>query len=442
MTDIMLAEAPAHWRAERLGQFFEERKEKVSDKEYAPLSVTKNGIVPQLDTAAKTNDGDNRKRVCAGDFVINSRSDRKGSSGLSMLDGSVSLISIVLKPRRIDPRFAHHLLRSGAFQEEFYRWGHGIVADLWTTRFFDMKNIQVALPDLDTQRAIADVLDRETARIDGLIDKKEQLIRLLIERKEAVITEAITTGIDPSVPVKPSKTNYLKDVPSHWIVERLRFSIRKVEQGWSPPSEQRRTNDGEWGILKVGCVNFGRFRPEEHKALPIDVLPRPEWEVKPQDLLMSRGNSLELVGSAAVVTEWRPRLMMSDLLYRLVLDGTRATPQFVAFALNSRPLRRQIELCASGSSDTMPKISQDKIKNLVWARPPVQEQVSLTDYLLAVASRSETLIRKCQRSIDSLLEFRSTLVTAAVTGKIDVATWSKKRTVEHRLDAVKAEEHA
>jgi type I restriction enzyme S subunit len=442
MTDIMLAEAPAHWRVERLGQFFEERKEKVSDKEHAPLSVTKNGIVPQLDTAAKTNDGDNRKRVCAGDFVINSRSDRKGSSGLSMLNGSVSLISIVLKPRRIDPRFANHLLRSSAFQEEFYRWGHGIVADLWTTRFFDMKNIQVALPDLDTQRAIADVLDRETARIDDLIDKKEQLISLLIERKEAVITEAITTGIDPSVPVKPSKTKYLKDVPSHWSVERLRFSIRKIEQGWSPPSEQRQSNDGGWGILKVGCVNFGRFRPEEHKALPADVLPRPEWEVKPQDLLMSRGNSLELVGSAAVVTEWRPRLMMSDLLYRLVLDRVRATPQFVAFALNSRPLRRQIELCASGSSDTMPKISQDKIKNLVWARPPVEEQERLTAYLLAVASRSEGLIRKCQRSIDSLVEFRSTLVTAAVTGKIDVASWIKKRTVESQLDAVEAEEPA
>ena len=440
MTEIMLAEAPAHWRIERLGQLFGERKEKVSDKEYPPLSVTKNGIVPQLDTAAKSDDGDNRKRVCSGDFVINSRSDRKGSSGLSILDGSVSLISIVLKPRRIDPRFAHHLLRSYAFQEEFYRWGHGIVADFWTTRFFDMKNIQVAVPSLDAQRGIADFLDRETVRIDDLIDKKRQLIRLLIERKEAFITEVITTGIDPTVRLKPSKTKFLNDVPRHWIVERLRFSIRKLEQGWSPPSEQRQANNGEWGILKVGCVNFGHFRPEEHKALPTDVPPRPEFEVKLDDLLMSRGNSLELVGRAAVVTEWRPRLMMSDLLYRLVLDRTRATSKFVAFALNSRLLRRQIELCASGSSDTMPKISQDKIKNLVWARPPLEEQESLTNYLSAISSRSESLIRKCQISINGLLEFRSALITAAVTGKIDVATCSKKQIVERRLDAVEAEE--
>ena len=94
-----LGEIPEHWVLTRLGTRFFERKEKVSDKDYAALSVTKKGIVPQLDSAAKTNDGDNRKLVKAGDFVINSRSDRKGSSGVSPLDGSVSLINIVLEPR-------------------------------------------------------------------------------------------------------------------------------------------------------------------------------------------------------------------------------------------------------------------------------------------------------------------------------------------------------
>jgi type I restriction enzyme S subunit len=143
VTDIMVAHAPDDWPIKRLGELFRERKEKVSDKEFAALSVTKSGIVPQLETAAKTDDGNNRKGVRAGDFVINSRSDRKGSGGLSELDGSVSLINIVLEPLRILPRFAHHLLRSPAFQEEFYRWGRGIVADLWTTRFTEMKNIRV-----------------------------------------------------------------------------------------------------------------------------------------------------------------------------------------------------------------------------------------------------------------------------------------------------------
>ncbi len=150
--EIMTRHAPSGWVLYRLGQLFAERREKVSDKDFKPLSVTMNGIVPQLDSAAKSDDGDNRKLVRAGDYVINSRSDRKGSGGVSPLDGSVSLISIVLEPLRIHPPFAHHLLRSPAFQEEFYRWGHGIVADLWTTRYSDMKNIRLYLPDLATQK--------------------------------------------------------------------------------------------------------------------------------------------------------------------------------------------------------------------------------------------------------------------------------------------------
>jgi type I restriction enzyme S subunit len=117
-----IGEMPSHWDQRRLGNYLAERREKVSDKEFPPLSVTKNGIVPQLDNAAKTDDGDNRKKVCAGDFVINGRSDRKGSSGLSSLEGSVSLINIVLRPHAVvEMRFIGWLLKSAPFQEEFYR---------------------------------------------------------------------------------------------------------------------------------------------------------------------------------------------------------------------------------------------------------------------------------------------------------------------------------
>ena len=141
-----LGEVPSKWTLTRLGSYFNERKTKVSDKDYLPLSVTKNGIVPQLESAAKSNDGDNRKLVRKGDFVINSRSDRKGSSGIAPMDGSVSLINIVIKPSFIFPAFCNYLLKSHAFVEENYRIGHGIVADLWTTRYDEMKNIKIALP--------------------------------------------------------------------------------------------------------------------------------------------------------------------------------------------------------------------------------------------------------------------------------------------------------
>jgi len=187
-----IGKIPKHWKLERLGSNFIERREKVSDKDFEPLSVTKNGVVPQLDSAAKSNDGDNRKLVRKGDFVINSRSDRKGSSGLSKLDGSVSLINIVLQPININSDFSHILLKSNGFIEEFYRNGHGIVADLWTTRFWDMKSIMLAIPPKDEQIQIVEHIENQTAKIDKTIKLQQNYISKLKEYKASLIDSVVT----------------------------------------------------------------------------------------------------------------------------------------------------------------------------------------------------------------------------------------------------------
>ena len=168
-----LGEIPEHWEITRLGTRFEHRKTKVSDKDYLPLSVTKKGIMPQLETAAKTNDGDNRKLVKEGDFVINSRSDRKGSSGISDRDGSVSLINIVLQPIGIHPLYCHFLLKSYAFVEEFYR--------------------------------------------------KEQQIELLKERRQILIQNAVPRGLDPQAPVRDSGVEWVGEIPAHWETQRFKY---------------------------------------------------------------------------------------------------------------------------------------------------------------------------------------------------------------------------
>ena len=163
---------PKGWNMVKINDLFVERREKVSDQDFAPLSVTKFGILPQLETAAKTKDGDNRKKVCKGDFVINGRSDRRGSSGISPLDGSVSLINIVLRPRTGTTYYFHYLLRSHTFIEEFYRNGRGIVADLWTTRYSEMKNIYVPVPTYEEQIAIVDYLNWKNATFNQIIPEK------------------------------------------------------------------------------------------------------------------------------------------------------------------------------------------------------------------------------------------------------------------------------
>ena len=122
---------PIDWEISKISSVYQLRNEKVSDRDYPPLSVTMQGIVPQLDSAAKTNAHDDRKLVRKGDFAINSRSDRRGSCGISQYNGSVSLINTILSPRNeMNPKYYDWLFHTIQFGDEFYRWGHGIVDDL------------------------------------------------------------------------------------------------------------------------------------------------------------------------------------------------------------------------------------------------------------------------------------------------------------------------
>ncbi len=192
-----IGEIPEHWEVKKIGTLFVERKEKVSDKEYPALSVSKQGVTPQLENAVKTDNGDNRKKVCTNDFVVNSRSDRKGSCGVSPYTGSVSLINIVLSPREnIVVQYFHHLFRSNNYIEEYYRIGRGIVADLWTTRYSEMRNISVPRPPLDEQRAIVSYIEEKCQKIDSLTTELQSEIDYLKEYKQRLIADCVTGQVN------------------------------------------------------------------------------------------------------------------------------------------------------------------------------------------------------------------------------------------------------
>ena len=192
-----LGKIPASWKIEKLREIFTERSTKVSDKDYPALSVGYMGVVPQLETAAKTDNGDNRKLICKGDFAINSRSDRKGAGGISEYTGSASMIITVLKPHEdINGKFYHYLLRSHYFSEEFYRNGRGLVADLWSTNWNNMRNIFVPVPPLAEQNEITKYLDKKCGQIDKLITIREKQITELNELKARLISDVVTGKID------------------------------------------------------------------------------------------------------------------------------------------------------------------------------------------------------------------------------------------------------
>jgi len=393
---------PSHWHQAPLGSSFVERRSKVSDKDYAALSVTKHGIVPQLDTAAKTDDGDNRKLVLSGDFVINSRSDRKGSSGVSPQDGSVSLINTVLTPRSAaHTPYINHLLRSVPFQEEFYRFGTGIVADLWSTKFSSMKGILIALPPRDEQIAIAAFLDHETDKIDNLIDEQEQLIALLDEKRQAVISHAVTKGLDPDVEMKDSGIEWLGEVPAHWHTSPIKH-LYHVTAGQSPKSEDCNI-DGIGLPFLQGCAEFGNNNP-----IPTQNCNHPPKVCRVGDVLMSVRAPVgqinladQAYGIGRGLCALRPRMGNTD---------------YLRYALHSA-----VESLNSVSTGTTYKaVSTEQVGNVCFPNPPHHEQNDIANFLNDEVGKINNLSVEARMMSSLLKERRSTLISAAVTGKIDV----------------------
>lgn len=327
-----------------------------------------------------------------------------------------------------------HIFRLGGFKlhKRYFYWllvavtAHvesqtsGIIGLVHVTKE-DLGNISVPLAPEREQHGIAEFLDRKTTQIDGVITKKQRMIDLLHEKRKALISEAVTKGLDPDVPTKDSGIEWVGRVPKHWSVERLKYSITKIEQGWSPQCDNRPAEDDEWGVLKVGCGNGDEFDPSEQKALPLDVAPMPEYEIRSGDILMSRGNTRELVGAASLVKNVRHRLMLCDLLYRFHAQPRRADAEFLVFSLRSPHVRFQIEREASGTSASMKKVGQETIRELVVCLPPVDEQKTIITRLRPLLDQHDQIVHRIESQITKLREYRQTLISAAVTGLIDVS---------------------
>jgi len=393
-----IGQVPAHWGVKRLGSLLSQRREKVSDREFKPLSVTKLGIVPQLESAAKTDDGDNRKLVIAGDFVINSRSDRKGSSGLSPFVGSVSVINIVLRIDGLYGQYVHHLLRSIAFQEEFYRHGKGIVADLWSTRYSEMSGILLPLPSLIEQQAIADFLDRETTKIDTLVAKQEQLINFLKEKRTGLISHTVSKGLNSLAPMKSSGVDWIGEIPEHWELKRLKSLLSLVNargsasglsvaleniQSWTGsylPTNSEFQNSGTG--FTAGDILFGKLRPNLAK-----VMLAPESGTSYGDIYVLRAAS----------------------------DGH---PAYLAQYLRSEPVINTLVGMTYGAK--MPRVNFSQLAEMLVPSPPLDEQQAIATFLDLETAKIDKLINRATATIAFLKERRASLITAAVTGQIDV----------------------
>lgn len=326
----------------------------------------------------------------------------------------------VVRPRRerLATEYCRYALREPSFLAEVERRSVGVSYP--AINVSDFASIPVQVHSLPRQRGIADYLDHETARIDALIAAKERLLALLAEKRRALITSAVTRGLDASVRLRDSGVPWLGKIPAHWATVRLRFLSTRIEQGWSPQAENREPGLHEWGVLKLNAVCQGHFDDSAAKALPPEIEPLTNFEVHQGDFLVTRSNTPTSVGDACFVNGTRARLMLSDLIYRLTLRDDAVDGRFLAHYLTLPVGRSQIEMDARGTSASMVKISQDHIKNWLVPVPPIREQQALVDHLADEVEAIEIVRTTTKNTVSILRERRSALIAAAVTGQLDV----------------------
>ncbi|MEI6841654.1 MAG: restriction endonuclease subunit S [Methanomicrobiales archaeon] len=325
---------------------------------------------------------------------------------------------LVLHPKLVNQRFLFYYFISRDFIKTIDSSTFG--AKMPRANWDFIGNLPSLIPSSQEQTAIATFLDSETARIDALIEKKERLIALLEEKRAALISHAVTKGLDPDAKMKESGVGWIGMVPDGWNQIKIKFLIKKIEQGWSPECETRLAESEEWGVLKVGCVNGGIFNENENKALPVSLEPYIEYEIKKGDILMSRANTVELLGSCAIVENVRERLLLCDKLYRITPTPTILESKFLVYFFASHVSRFQMEQEATGTSNSMKNIVQGTIRELIINLPPQNEQKKIVNYIDNCCHTIDSGINKIECSINLLHEYRSALISSAVTGKIDV----------------------
>ena len=392
-----IGEIPDEWEVSKIGQLYEERKTKVSDTVYPPLSVTMQGILPQLETAAKSDAHDDRKLVLKGDFVINSRSDRRGSCGISEFNGSVSLINTVLHPKNeMNPIYYNWLFHSFRFSDEYYKNGHGIVDDLWTTSWTEMKKIFIPLPPKETQQRIASYLDKKCSKIEETIQKQQQVIEKLKAYKQSLITEAVTGKVKIEngkacgeyESYKDSGVEWIGKIPSGWEIKKAKYFI-KISNGSDP-----KTEEGDTPVYGSGAESFKTCV---------------EFKEGPTVLIGRKGATLHIphyiegnywnVDTAFDVKTYSEEILLLKFYY------------YCATAFDYRFYL---------TSTTLPSMTQTNYGNMYLPVPNTLVQKEIVEFLDNKYDAIDTAIEQKQKLIEKLTEYKKSLIYECVTGKKEV----------------------
>ena len=281
----------------------------------------------------------------------------------------------------------------------------------------DVAGMRIVLPSLPEQRTIATYLDRETGRIDALIEKKEQLIDLLEEKRTALISRVVTKGLDEEVEMQDSGVEWLGEIPAHWGTAKLKFLSHSLQTG--PFGSQLHSDEyitGGTPVINPSHLVGGQIEPEEGVTVDADTKQRiARHELSVGDLVFARRGEL---GRCAMVTEDEEGWLCGTGSIRLRPDQEKVDPVYLNWICSTRGVAEQFDLKSVGS--TMNNLNTDILGALTISLPPLHEQRRIAHHLRKQTSKIDTLTDTVQSGVEQLRGYRTALISAAVTGQIDI----------------------
>jgi type I restriction enzyme, S subunit len=415
-TDVIKKGTPTGWRNVPFWSLFR-RTKKTGFPEEELLSVYRDyGVIPKSSRDDNHNkeseDLSGYQLVTEGALVTNKMKAWQGSIAISRYRGIVSPAYYVYTPQSDEwDQFLHYLLRSDPYIGLYRRISKGVRVSQWDLEHQALRNIPVFLPDLPTQRAIADFLDRETARIDSLIEKKQRLVALLEEKRSASITG---------------------EIAKHPMVKRLKH-VANLLNGYAFKSEL--FGDAGIPIVMQTTLKSGRIQ-YDGRCYPPEMTP-PRYLLRGGDLCIGMSGSIENFG--VVLNSDLPAALNQRVGALRVIEG-KCIQEFLPYYVQSSVFKDHIS--SNLPATTIVNIDAHLISNAPFPAISFAEQVELVDKLSTMVARHEQSSRAIENSIDRLTEYRSALITSAVTGQIDVTTWSRKGNADRQLDAIQSDVQA
>ena len=418
-----IREIPARWKminTKYLFRLVTEPAQKNNDYEllsiYTDIGVKPRKQLEERGNRATTTDG--YWLVKKDDFIVNKLLAWMGAIGLSDYEGVTSpAYDILRKIRPLNERFYEYLFRCGLYFTEFKKWSRGIMEVRLRLYFDQFGQIPLVFPPVDEQDKIVDFLDCKTGQIDELIRIKERRIELLQEQRTALINHAVTKGLDPNVEMKPSGVEWIEEIPAHWEILKVKYV------GSSNPSK----NNPKTTCLKEKPVVFLPMERvhtdgtiDQELRLPYSQLKNGYTYFEENDVLIAKVTPCFENGKIVLIKNLATPVGFGSTEFTVIRPNTQKVfSLFLYYILYNVPLR-SIGKHFMTSAVGLKRVPTEFVENFRIPIPPKREQAQIANFLELKTRQIDDLISTEQRKIDLLKEYRQSLISEAVTGKIDV----------------------